>query len=345
MVARREIRSDAGDEDFTFTNQQKNVGQDDTDDKGNVESWMGICDGWSAASIMAPMPKDPVDVTGAEGIIVHWYPDDVRALLAATWADADFDSGFIGENCEAKVPELYPNGRLKDPKCWAANPAALTLALGNMIGQAKLSFVLDSSYDVQVWNQPMKAYSITYFNPMDPTKRSKDWTTVATDYNAAFKAKDRFQNPLTRGKLGDAGKSDDSGIKKIVGVIATIVYLDESDVNAGNTPGVESYTRTTYTYDLELSDSDGKLVPTGGEWHRNSHPNFMWVPHKNVVAKSSDEPSDLKYDPDEGPKDKLTKKAVKASGDGIPLCQVTKSLVDKSSGVATYSCGDDDNHQ
>ena len=329
-----------GDESFTFTNQQKNVGQDDLDDKGDVESWMGICDGWSAASIMAPQPKNPVDVTGAGGITVHWYPDDVRAALAVTWADADFATNFVGENCEAKVPELYPNGRLKDPKCWSVNPAALTLALGNMIGKAKQSFVLDASYDYQVWNQPMKAYSITYFNPMEPTKRSKEWATVATDYNDAFKARDRFQKPLTRGKWVSGEKWDDSGVKKIVGVMATVVYLDESDVAAADKAGEESYTRATYTYDLELQDDDGKLVPTGGEWHRNSHPNFLWVPQKGVVAKSSDEPSDLQYDPSKGPGKKLTKKAANASQDGLPLCQVIKSLVDQSSGVDTYSCGD-----
>ena len=329
-----------GDTDFTLTNQQKNIGKADMDDKGDVEKWMGICDGWAAAAIMVPKAKKPVDLAGADDVPIHWYPDDIRAMASLTWANTNFDSNFIGGRCEAKTPERFPNGRLKQQECFDTNPATLHLALGNMIGRAKLSFIFDSAYNVEVWNQPMKAYDFTYFNPLDPSKRGKEWAKFAVDYNAAFKAKDRFQKPLTRGKWVSDEKWDDSGIKKIVGVIATVAYMDEQDPDANDKPAEDAITRVTYTYDLELHDRDGVLVPLGGEWHRNMHPDFIWIPRKGSVAIDPSEPSDLNFTGDDTPRKKLANNAAETSGNGVPLCHVLRVLVQQSSGADTYSCGD-----
>ena len=112
-----------GDTDFTLTDQQKNVGKADMDDKGDVEKWMGICDGWAAAAIMAPKAAQPVDLAGADEVPIHFYPDDIRALTSLSWANTDFASNFIGGRCEAKTPERFPNGRLKQQECFDTNPA------------------------------------------------------------------------------------------------------------------------------------------------------------------------------------------------------------------------------
>lgn len=329
-----------GDRRFTLTNEEKDVGASDRGEDGDVESWMGICHGWASAAIFAPRPVHPVTVVGARGIPVKWFPDDLRAILSLSWANADPEVNFAGENCEQKNPETYPNGRIKDQSCFSTNPATLHLALANMIGRAKQSFIIDASFDYEIWNQPMKSYQFTYFNPLSPSKRSDDWREVAVDYDDSFKARDRFQHPLTRGKRQRDGSWDDSGVKKVVGVIATLVYLEEITPTATDVSPEDVETRVTYTYDLELYDDHG-LTPEGGEWHDNTHPNFDWIPVKDSVAAADEDKTDYGFDGEAGPREALTKAAVKASGDGMPLCQVIKALLKTSadSGAGDYSCG------
>lgn len=329
-----------GDAAFTLTNEEKQVGASDLGDDGDVESWMGICHGWASAAIFAPRPVNPVTVVGAKGVPVKWYPDDVRAILSLSWANAGPDVNFAGENCDQKTPETYPNGRIKDQQCFSTNPATLHLALGNMIGMAKQAFIIDASFDYEIWNQPMKSYDLTYFNPLAPSKRSDNWKDVAVDYDDNFKSLDRFQHPLTRGVLQKDGTYDDSGIKKIVGVIANLVYLDELTPTTTDAAPDDVDTSVTYTYDLEFYDDDG-LTPEGGEWHDNTHPNFDWVPVKGSVAAADQDSTDFGFTGLGQPSDALTKGATSASSDGMPLCQVMKVLVNsaKTSATATaYSC-------
>ena len=213
-----------------------------------------------------------------------------------------------------------------------------------MIGRAKLSFIFDSAYNVEVWNQPAKAYEFTYFNPLDPSQRGKEWAQFAVDYDDAFKAKDRFQTPLTRGRYISGEKWDDSRIKKIVGVMGTVAYMDEQEPDANDKPAEDSITRVTYTYDLELEEHNGQLVPTGGEWHRNMHPDFIWIPRKGAVSISPKEHRRVHFTGDETPRKRLTSKASEVSADGVPLCHVLKVLLKQSSGVDTYSCGDEESN-
>ena len=57
-----------GDEQFSLTNQQKLEGSKNLGDDHDVESWMGICHGWAAGSVMAPKPIAPVTLVGDSGV-------------------------------------------------------------------------------------------------------------------------------------------------------------------------------------------------------------------------------------------------------------------------------------
>lgn len=194
---------------------------------------------------------------------------------------------------------------------------------------------MDKTFDYEVWNQPIQSYEFTYFNPLNPEETSKKWQEVAVDYDATFKKNDRFQKPLTRGKrVGN--RFDDSGIEKVVGVIATVSYLVEVEpkVGAANENAVE---RVTYTYDLELHQEGDTYVALGGEWHTNAHPDFLWVPAKDEVATTNYDSVEVSYN-GKSPTEALTATAAEASqSGGYPLCRVLKYLVEKSSGE-TYAC-------
>lgn len=327
-----------GDEAFTLTNEQKSEGASNIGSDGNVEEWMGLCHGWAPAALVVKRPLRQTTVVGAKGVQVEWYPADIKAMFTLAWANGDYENNFIGGRCDEKKPKLYPNGRLAQSQCFDNNPATFHLALGNMIGIAKVGFVYDKTFDYEVWNQPITAYEVEYFNPLDPSERSKDWKKVAVDYNHTFKQRDRFQNPLTRGFF-TAGKYNDSRVKKIVGVINTVVYLSEvSPPTHSPEADPDEILRETYTYDLEFEERDGKFIPSGGEWHANAHPDFLWMPRKGSLASMSFDSTQLNYTGNAIPAETITSIARKSSKEAYPLCQVMKEILKRSTGEDSYLC-------
>lgn len=322
-----------GDTKFSLTNEQKGEGEDLLNDKNDVEEWMGICHGWAPAAYLVPQADKAVKRTGADGKEVTWYPHDIRAMSSLRYANGDTTTNFVGGRCDVKKVTLQKNGRIAQQECFDNNPSTFHLALANMIGEIGESFVMDKTFDAEVWNQPLVSYEFTYFNPLNPSDKSKEWSEVAVDYDAAFKAKDRFQSPLTRGKRSGT-RYDDRGVKKVVGVVASVTYLVEVAPKTG-TPNRNATQRVTYTYDLELHKQGSKYVALGGEWHSNAHPDFLWTPVKASSA-STDDDSGATYSGKVTAA--LTRKAASASrNEGYPLCAVIKNLVEESSGEK-YSC-------
>ncbi len=338
-----------GDTSFALTRTQRQSSAQYVGKDGNVEEWMGICHGWAAAAITVPRAEDPIEAVGPNGLKIVWNPHDIRAMASLQWANGSTATNNIGGRCNAKKPKTYPNGRLIDQNCFDTNPATFTLALGNMIGVLGHSFVMDKDFDYEVWNQPIHSYSLNFFNPLDPkvttTDWNKDWQSVVVDYSH-FKdsGKDRFQSPPTRG-LRKRNHYDDSGIKYIVGVIATVAYVEETDAIYGPKAEKDSIERETYTYDLELHEEDGKLVPRGGEWHNNVHPDFLWVP-KNVkqvsgkyvsLAWHEEDKNKINFTLANEADNKVTSTAQRASLEGYPLCNVIRPILEVSSNQ-NYHC-------
>jgi len=327
-----------GDTEFTLTRHQKAVGGFYKDNSGEVAPWMGLCHGWSAASIAVPRPERPVDVVGASGTPVRWLPDEIRSMVTLAWANAEIPTNYVGGRCDEKIADTYPNGRLKQPACFDTNPSTFYLALGNLLGRQGSSFVMDVSFDYQVWNQPIQAYRLTYFDATDPSRTSDQWKKVAVNYDARFKAKDRFQNPLTRGMADGSGRYDDRGIAKVVGVAATVAYLAETKPSGAPTATADEIRRMTFTFDLELYEEGGKYSARGGEWHENAHPDFLWLPQAGISALTAFDRDNVPFDGKKVPSRKLTDAASSGSARGYPICTVLKKLIDGSSGTRSYRC-------
>lgn len=347
-----------GDNEFTLTNEQKRAGfsQAKTDDSGHlvrpvdVEAWMGICHGWAPAAYMVPRPMKPVvvsgpvidDEKGTKGVEVTLGASDIRALVSLAWANGSPGANFVGGRCNVKKPQTYPNGRIKQQECFDNNPATFTYALAWMIGQKRVSFVMDKTFDYEVWNQPIESYDLTFFrptkNPRDRANWSKNPREVWVDYKE-YRKQDRFQHP----KYGTRTK-DTNLLKKmkIVGAVLTVDYLVETNPTFPRPPDDQKKAtmRVNQVYDLELLPmKNGAYQAVGGEWWENNHPDFLWTPAEHAVASMGLDKRQIQVQHGAnhklsfGVNEAMLDNTIRpASNNAYPLCHVLRPLLEKSAG-------------
>jgi hypothetical protein len=306
-----------GASDSAFTAAQWDIGQPYYDEKGTVESWMGICHGWAPAAIMEKRPVHSVDLPSADGKWqVHFNPSEVKGILSYSWATNHFPTVSLGERCYKKNPRRDNNGHLVDPECFDLNPATWHQAIVNMVGIADRSFVMDATYDYEVWNQPVIGYEYTYFN-LNTQKRTDS-------LNEAQVAKSDYRkDPFAQYRSRD--------VVKLVGIEMRVGYVSETSANSSETDDADadSIIWVQYRYDLELDQKD-RII--GGEWHQVAHPDFIWTPQKDVQALSG---LDLSLSP-EGWSDGLpmptawSKAARAGAGQGVLLNTISESILNKT---------------
>lgn len=84
-----------GDSNFTLTNFAWMKGKQ-ARDTGGVESWEGICHGWSgAAHMLQPFNDHPVTVLAQNGTPVTFFSQDMKALLTMLWANGGPVPGLV----------------------------------------------------------------------------------------------------------------------------------------------------------------------------------------------------------------------------------------------------------
>jgi len=174
-----------GDKNMTLTKAMWNEGKYYYDRFGKVESWMGICDGWAAASIMQNRPEKSIvvkDITGE--LEIPFNPSEMKSLASLMWTKGRYNSNFIGGRCNEKEPKKDPaNGRVLDQECFDTNPGTWHLAIVNQIGIAQRSMVMDATFDYEVWNHPVYGYSYRYFNPQTGST-AESFTAAQIDMDA-----------------------------------------------------------------------------------------------------------------------------------------------------------------
>lgn len=264
-----------GDESFSLTKWSFETAQQTYKANNNtIETWFGICHGWSPASFMLNRPEKSFDVKvknfQGKSMILRFYPDDVKALASTLWANSQTNSYFIGGRCNNPSPAQDENGRILDEECNDLNPGAWHIALTNQLNLNQQTFVMDASFDNQVWNQPVLSYEYSFFNPLTK-ERTKDFQQAmipAENYTT-----DNFK------------KYRSSEAKYILGVQMSLVYTSERTAEPQDIDSAEAdNTRTvTYIYDLEIN-AQGQII--GGEWYQNAHPDFIWTPTKTARAQS-----------------------------------------------------------
>jgi hypothetical protein len=301
-----------GDSDKTLTKFMLNVGQGYVDDHGIVADWMGICNGWSPASIMLPRPTKTVDLMAADGQTkITFYPSDVKALGSALWAYSNPQVRFVGSRCDIKNPATDENGRIIDQACFDTNPGTWHMAVVNQLGVAKRSFVIDATYDYEVWNQPVYSYSYTYFNPKsgEAVNSIAEGKVQLKDYTNDKFAKYRGANSVS-----------------VVGISMTLTYVAEtlpSDATS-DSPLSDRRVDVHYLYDLEL-DANNNIV--GGEWYQNAHPDFMWTPARGQKALSiADESLSSTWNSKVAVPQEWRSAAPAASREGEPIGKIVEEI-------------------
>jgi hypothetical protein len=279
---------------------------------------MGICHGWAPASYRVARPLKAVEVVAKDGRTkVPFYPHDVKGLVTLLWANAPVDTVGGGGRCNEKNPKMDSNGRVIDQVCFDQNPAAWHFIMVNLLGDRKESFVLDATFDYQVWNQPAYSYEIRYFNP---ETGASDVPRAAATIPLAQYTKDKFRSYRARAAVS------------VVGVAMDVSYVLESNASSQlHDDPVHDYRRTArYLYDLEL-DAAGRVI--GGEWYTNVHPDFVWNPVFGARPYTIGDRQIDRIDPQSGwsgdrsVPDSWRPGAVSASRQGMPLAKVVETLV------------------
>lgn len=281
---------------------------------GEVEAWMGICHGWAPAAYMLARPASAITLTAADGRTkVMFYPSDIKALSSLLWAESAPPARFVGGRCNVKSPATDPaNGRVKDQQCFDTNPGTWHMTVVNQIGLSKRSFVIDATFDYEVWNQPVLAYSYTYFNPQ--TGRPVASLNEAKVSVETF-TKDKFK------------KYRKKGTDFVVGIQMDLDYIVETmpSTNKTDGPHLDGVRRASYIYDLEL-DSKGQIV--GGEWYSNAHPDFLWTPAPGGRALTAyDSYLNEGWDGKGAMPRSWQDMAARASQQGTPMGKVVETLV------------------
>jgi hypothetical protein len=130
-----------GDTNFTLTNANKSYGRRVGGSRGDIDSWMGMCDGWSCASWNFPEPLHPVTVTSASGVPVKFWVDDMKNLASLFWRGVKFDNRMVGRR----------NGPV--------NAAAFFLIFTNYVGLRGRNINVEPLADNQIWNFPVISYN------------------------------------------------------------------------------------------------------------------------------------------------------------------------------------------
>ena len=269
-----------GDSNMTMTTQNWENAVGTFDRYGKVESWTGLCHGWAAAAYMMDRPSKTVDVELEDGRTITFYPADIKALATSLWAEESPPSRFVGSRCNDKDPRTDPEtGRIMNQKCFDNNPATWHKSVVNQIALAKRSFVMDATYDFEVWNHPVYAYDYDYFNPLTG-RRVGSLEEATVDYSVEEnRAKDKFR------KIREQQYRGKPLPKFLVGISMSVDYVVETepDQSVTDSSAYDASNSAVYMYDLEL-DSDGVIL--GGEWYQNAHPDFLWTPEVGGTAKT-----------------------------------------------------------
>lgn len=304
-----------GDTSYSLTQANWKSGLSRMEQFGAVLSWEGFCHGWAVAAFSQPEPKRAVTVTSARGELITFYPSDIKALTTLIYATGQMPIEFVGTKCFDEKPSEDEIGRNVNDECLTTNPGTWHVGVVNRLGVGQQSFVIDITYDQAIWNQPVVAYSYSYFNPK----------TLEVSTELADAAVPIGQFPRDKFKKHRA-----PGTAFVVGINMDLTYARENTPVASERPQPPELLTIRYVYDLEL-DANRKIL--GGEWYSKIHPDFVWAPGREAHPRSKGE-SDLKIDQTwnaNGPLPRALLDAARLSSPrNQPVFGIVKGLLDQS---------------
>jgi inner membrane protein len=198
----------------------------------NTPMWAGYCNSISTAALFEKEPIKAVTVLNPDGYEITFYPNDLKALLGIAYLFPSSPLWDLGNRCQLDGP--------KNEDCIDVNPAALVIALTNLLGSAKTSFLINKYAFNSVSNVPIRNAEIRIVNP-----------------------------PYFPGDRSPYFEVDDLFIKALVDVE---IHLTVSHISA--LPGEPGEEDLIYRATLGL---DAKMNLAGGRWEDPfHHPDFAF---------------------------------------------------------------------
>lgn len=251
-----------GDYDETLTNAQWLEGKSRFEN-GKLASWMGICEGSAAAAILYPEPKRSVSLKSRNGVDIRFHILDIKGLAALLWSSYNTRISVIGSRCESILPKRDSNGLIVSSECFNVNPASFHIATLGTIGIAHSPLIINRVMNLEVWNVPVVGYTVQYINMRNGLRYSRIAEALVSFQEERSNRYTKYRTP---------------GTVQLVGVEMTL------NVAVGTTTSRDLTSQSTveelkYVYDLELNHA-GNII--GGEWHRATHPDFLWALPKTL---------------------------------------------------------------
>lgn len=209
------------------------------------EYWEGFCNGRCAAGMLTDEPVNPVRVKNADGVEIVFEPNDIKALLTASYF-------YVEKYAQMGVPNFDPKGAEKVVD--RANAAAFDMALRAMIGESERPFVVDIEPGNEIWNYLAVGY----------TRRMGELRAIAPQAQEASSVPARAVSQ--------------------VDVATRVYYVNDIEsiarhngpttdlIKPANSPYVF---QRDYHYTLYLN-AKGQII--SGAWQGDKHPDFAWFP-------------------------------------------------------------------
>uniref|UniRef100_M4B7L5 RxLR effector candidate protein n=1 Tax=Hyaloperonospora arabidopsidis (strain Emoy2) TaxID=559515 RepID=M4B7L5_HYAAE len=219
-----------------------------------IPAWHGLGHARAAAALLEDEPQCDVSKNN-----VTFHAVDIKALLTQLYDDAAITIVLTGArfNGPDAPEELDRYGRYTDAARRDVNAGFFHMAMTNILGKHRQSFIVDVSANAQVWNEPVQAFEILEASVVNASMLSLehfDSDTYPFNDAATFLAKCTTRLTRTVESMDDGGELTSTERIKV-----HTVYED-------------------YEYCLEL---DGNYTIIGGEWlgaSRKNHPDFLWLP-------------------------------------------------------------------
>ncbi|RLN87120.1 hypothetical protein BBJ28_00015532 [Nothophytophthora sp. Chile5] len=226
-----------------------------------VPTWYGICHAWAPAAILEEEPQCDVKKNG-----VTFHVMDIKGLLTDLYDGASIATVFTGArfngpDSPATVDQYgrYTNAARRD-----LGAGFFHIAVANIMGKQKQSFVVDVTPGAEVWNQPVRSFNVKTMELVDVATASMQYFGTSTY---------PFNDQMVY-------------LAYVKTTLSWIVeaYADGPLVSTGK---VDAYTTSDdYEYVLEL---DANYAIIGGEWVGGSmtdHPDFLWFPTGKPAASA-----------------------------------------------------------
>lgn len=204
--------------------------------------WEGFCNGRCAAGMLVKEPVNAVKVKNADGIVVNFEPNDIKALLTSSYFYVEDYAQMGAPNRAAKGVNLSER----------VDPGAFDMALRSMIGEAERPFVVDIEPGTEIWNYLAVGYERSLGAAKEVAARP-DGMPEAVVYEMPVRTRVFYVNDIQN------------------------VARHNSETTALIKPGAYPYIfPKDYPYTLWL-DADQKIV--GGAWKNERElPDFAWFP-------------------------------------------------------------------